>query len=173
MSSFGHRVAADLLGMGGSVADSERLIVEAIASAAPGRVAVIELAMVLGAAETGCSGADGQEAETWRQAEAGWWARGRKLPQQVRYLAWLAEHTGYGLSDIEAEVIASAATQRGEPDGKAEAGRRPGRGLQRRPGPGRGLQRRPGPGRGLQRRPRTRPKAGQITEEDSPSKHRS
>ena len=122
MSSFGHRVAADLLGMGGSVTDSERLIVEAIASAAPGRVAVIELAMVLGAAETGCSGADGQEAETWRQAEAGWWARGRKLPQQVRYLAWLAEHTGYGLSDIEAEVIASAATQRGEPDGKAEAG---------------------------------------------------
>ena len=122
MSSFGHRVAADLLGMGGSVADSERLIVEAIASAAPGRVAVIELAMVLGAAETGCSGADGQEAETWRQAEAGWWARGRKLPQQVRYLTWLAEHTGYGLSDIEAEVIASAATQRGEPDGKAEAG---------------------------------------------------
>jgi ParB family chromosome partitioning protein len=122
MSSFGHRVAADLLGMGGSVTDSERLIVEAIASAAPGRVAVIELAMVLGAAETGCSGADGQEAETWRQAEAGWWARGRKLPQQVRYLTWLAEHTGYGLSDIEAEVIASATTQRGEPDGKAEAG---------------------------------------------------
>jgi len=118
MSSFGHRVAADLLGLGGSAGDSERLILEAIASAAPGRVAVIELAMVLGAAENGCGGADGQDAETWRQAEDGWWARSSRRPQQVRYLAWLAENTGYGLSDIEAEVVASAPAR---PDDQAEA----------------------------------------------------
>ena len=131
MSSFGHRVAADLLGMGGSVVGSQEQILEAIASAAPGRVAIIELAMVLGAAENGCGGADGQDAETWRQAENGWWARSRRTPQQVRYLAWLAEQTGYALSEIEAEVVASAAAERNDPAERtepalAEAGRGPG-----------------------------------------------
>jgi hypothetical protein len=120
MSSFGHRVAAQLLGLGGNEWDSERLILEALDAAAPGRVPVIELAMVLGAAETATGGADGQDAETWRNAEKSWWARGHTLPQQVRYLTWLAEHTGYPLSDIEAEVAAHAVGRPDEPAGEAE-----------------------------------------------------
>jgi ParB family transcriptional regulator, chromosome partitioning protein len=121
MASWGHRVAAQLLGLGGSEWDSERLILEALDTAAPGRVPVIELAMVLGAAETATGGADGQDAETWRRAEEGWWTRGDKLPQQVRYLTWLAEHTGYPLSDIEAEV-ATRATPAAADDGDETAG---------------------------------------------------
>jgi hypothetical protein len=36
-----------------------------------------------------------------------------------RYLAWLAAHTAYGLSDIEAGVAARAATGPGGPTGEA------------------------------------------------------
>ena len=40
----------------------------------------------------------------------------------ARYLAWLAEHTDYALSDIEAEVAAHATARPAEPAGEAEPG---------------------------------------------------
>jgi hypothetical protein len=40
----------------------------------------------------------------------------------ARYLAWLAEHTGYSLSDIEAEVAAHATGQAARPDDGGDPG---------------------------------------------------
>ena len=40
------------------------------------------------------------------------------IPAAARYLAWLAEHTSYGLSDIEAEVAAHAAVRPAERPGR-------------------------------------------------------
>jgi ParB family chromosome partitioning protein len=105
MGSFGHRVAGQLLGLTGSEWDTERLILAALETAGPERTEVIELAMVLGAAEHGLSGADGVDAETWRSAEQSWWARGDSKPRAARYLRWLRDHTGYELAPIEAEVV--------------------------------------------------------------------
>jgi hypothetical protein len=58
--------------------------------------------MVLGAAEHGV-----RDVHTWQSAENRYWAS-YGAPQAARYLAWLAEHTEYALSDIEAEVAALA-----------------------------------------------------------------
>jgi hypothetical protein len=108
MASFGHRVAAQLLRLQGSEWDSENLILAALDAASPDRHEVIELVMVLAAAEHGMSGVDGKEAETWRQAEQSWWARVETPPLSARYLRWLRDHTGYRLAPIEAEVILAA-----------------------------------------------------------------
>ena len=108
MASFGHRVAAQLLGLRGSEWDSEKLILAALDAASPDRREVIELVMVLAAAEHGMSGVDGKDAETWRQAEQSWWARAETPPLSARYLRWLRDHTGYRPAPIEAEVIRAA-----------------------------------------------------------------
>jgi ParB family chromosome partitioning protein len=105
MGSFGHRVAGQLLGLTGSEWETEGLILAALETAGPERAEVIELAMVLGAAEHGLSGADGTDAETWRSAEQSWWARGDSKPRAARYLRWLRDHTGYELASIEDEVV--------------------------------------------------------------------
>jgi hypothetical protein len=105
MASFGHRVAAQLLGLKGSEWDSEKLILAALDAASPDRREVIELVMVLAAAEHGLSGADGKDASTWKQAEESWWARAETPPRPARYLRWLRDYTGYRLAPIEAEVI--------------------------------------------------------------------
>jgi hypothetical protein len=58
--------------------------------------------MVLGAAEHGV-----RDVQTWQSAEGRYWAS-YGVPLAARYLAWLAEHTDYALSSIEAEVAAHA-----------------------------------------------------------------
>ena len=69
--------------------------------------------MVLGAAEHGV-----RDVHTWQSAEGPHWSS--YGPQaSARYLAWLAEHADYPLSDIEAEVAALAA-MRDEPAEEAE-----------------------------------------------------
>src|SRR5262245_32323688 len=70
------------------------------------RAHVIALAMVLGAAEHGV-----RDVHTWQSAEGRYWAS-YGVPLAARYLAWLAEHTDYALSDIEAEVADHTATGR-------------------------------------------------------------
>jgi ParB family transcriptional regulator, chromosome partitioning protein len=107
MGSFGHRVAAQLLGLTDKHASDSDMLVAAIGKAAPARVKVIELAMVLGACEHGCGGADGHDAETWRSAESAWFSRAGRMDRRVRYLAWIALNTGYTLSEIEAGVVAA------------------------------------------------------------------
>ena len=110
MSSFGHRTAARLLGLDGGEWDLERSIINAIDAASPERAEVIELGVVLGAYEHGCSGSDGKDAQTWKAAEGHWHHRsaGSEVAGQARYLAWLRDCTGYVLSDIENEVMAFA-----------------------------------------------------------------
>jgi hypothetical protein len=66
---------------------------------------VLALAMVLGAAEHGA-----RDVHTWQSAKGSYWAS-HGIPLAARYLAWLAAHTGYALSSIEAEVAAHAARQ--------------------------------------------------------------
>jgi ParB family transcriptional regulator, chromosome partitioning protein len=117
MGSFGHRVAATLLGLTDKFGSDSDMLVAAITAATPARAKVIELAMVLGAAEHGCSGHDGQAAETWREAESGYWSRGRTPDRRVRYLKWVVEHAGYTLSGIEQEVIDAATPKPKEPAG--------------------------------------------------------
>jgi hypothetical protein len=77
---------------------------------------MIALAMVLGAAEHGV-----RDVHTWQSAEGAYWSA-YGIPASARYLAWLAEHTGYGLSEIEAEVAAHATAGAGEPTGEPEPG---------------------------------------------------
>ena len=108
MASFGHRVAAQLLRLQGPEWDSDKLILATLDAASPDRCEVIELVMVLAAAEHGLSGADGKDAETWKQAEQSWWARAETPPRSARYLRWLRDHTGYQLAPIEAEIIRAA-----------------------------------------------------------------
>ena len=115
MGSFGHRVAATLLGLKDRNASDTAMIEALIDAATTNRVKVIELAIVLGAAEHGCGGADGTDAETWRSAETSWFRRSGK-DRRVRYLEWLAANTGYALSDIETEVVAAYAPKPG-PEG--------------------------------------------------------
>ena len=76
---------------------------------------MIALAMVLGAAEHGV-----RDPHTWQHAEGRYWSA-YGVPRSARYLAWLAEHTGYELSAIEAEVAAHAAPH-DDPAAEAEAG---------------------------------------------------
>jgi hypothetical protein len=107
MASFGHQTACELLGLTGtgSAADYRELLLAEPDHAAEKRAQVIALAMVLGAAEHGV-----RDVHTWSSAEGGYWAS-YGVPLAARYLAWLAEHTGYALSDIEAEVAAHATGQ--------------------------------------------------------------
>ena len=139
MSSFGHETACELLGLtGNGAATGHRdLLLAELARASEKRIQVIALAMVLGAAEHGV-----RDVHTWQSAEGSYWSA-YGIPAAARYLAWLAEHTDYGLSSIEAEVAAHAAgtgEQAGEtgpdPDDEAAGQRR----LRRRRGPGRGRE---------------------------------
>jgi len=104
MSSFGHQTACELLGLPGNGAGAgyRDLLLAELARASEKRTQVIALAMVLGAAEHGV-----RDVQTWQSAEGSYWAS-YGVPLAARYLAWLAEHTGYTLSDIEAEVAAHA-----------------------------------------------------------------
>jgi ParB family chromosome partitioning protein len=122
MSSFGHQTACELLGLtgNGSAAEYRELLLAELARASEKRAQVIALAMVLGAAEHGV-----RDVHTWQSAEGSYWAS-YGIPLAARYVAWLAEHTDYALSDIEAEVAAHATSQAaaspGEPAGQAEPG---------------------------------------------------
>jgi hypothetical protein len=71
---------------------------------------VIALAMVLGAAEHGA-----RDVHVWQAAEDHYRLH-HGIPLAARYLAWLAGHTGYSLSDIEAEVAAHATTRPAQTD---------------------------------------------------------
>ena len=104
MSSYGHQTACELLGLAGDgVATGYRdLILGELARATEKRTQVIALAMILGAAEQGV-----RDVHTWQQAEGAYWSA-YGIPAAARYLAWLAEHTGYGLSGIEAQVATHA-----------------------------------------------------------------
>ena len=145
MSSFGHETACELLGLTGNGATTGHrdLLLAELARASEKRTQVIALAMVLGAAEHGV-----RDVHTWQNAEGRYWSS-YGVPAAARYLAWLAEHADYGLSDIEAEVAAHAAARtnsrgrrgdRARPGrGRAGAGGRAGLGgLQDLPGPSRG-----------------------------------
>jgi hypothetical protein len=122
MSSFGHQTACELLGLtGDGAATSHRdLLLAELARVSEKRAQVIALAMVLGAAEHGV-----RDVHTWQSAEGRYWAC-YGVPLAARYLAWLAEHTDYALSNIEAEVAAHATGQAasgpGEPVGEARPG---------------------------------------------------
>jgi ParB family chromosome partitioning protein len=122
MSSFGHQTACELLGLigDGAGAGYRDLLLAELARASEKRAQMIALAMVLGAAEHGV-----RDVHTWQSAEARYWAS-YGVPQAARYLAWLAEHTEYALSDIEAEVAAHATGQAAfgpsEPAGEAGPG---------------------------------------------------
>jgi ParB family chromosome partitioning protein len=122
MSSFGHQTACELLGLTGHGAGGGHrdLLLAELARASEKRAQVIALAMVLGAAEHGV-----RDVHTWQSAEGGSWAS-YGVPQAARYLAWLAEHTEYALSGIEAEVAAHATGQAAsgpsEPAGEAKPG---------------------------------------------------
>jgi ParB family chromosome partitioning protein len=104
MSSFGHQTACELLGLAGNGAGAgyRDELLAALARASDKRAQVIALAVVLGAAEHGV-----RDVQTWQSAEGGYWAS-YGVPLAARYLAWLAGHTGYALSDIETEVAAHA-----------------------------------------------------------------
>jgi ParB family chromosome partitioning protein len=110
MSSFGHQTACELLGLTGHGAGAGHrdLLLAELARASEKRAQVIALAMVLGAAEHGV-----RDVHTWQSAESNYWAS-YGVPLAARYLTWLAEHTDYPLSDIEAEVAAHATGRRRE-----------------------------------------------------------
>ena len=117
MSSHGHQTACELLcltGDGSATGYRDMLLAE-LARASDKRAQMIALAMVLGAAEDGV-----RDVHTWQSAEGAYWTA-YGIPAGARYLAWLAEHTSYGLSEIEAEV-ATHATAAGEPAGETEDG---------------------------------------------------
>jgi ParB family chromosome partitioning protein len=118
MSSFGHQTACELLcltGDGSATGYRDMLLAE-LARASDKRAQMIALAMVLGAAEHGV-----RDVHTWQSAEGGYWSA-HSIPAAARYLAWLAEHTGYGLSEIEAEVAAHATSRPDDPTGETESG---------------------------------------------------
>ena len=117
MSSFGHQTACELLGLPGDGAGTgyRDLLLAELARASEKRAQVIALAMVLGAAEHGV-----RDVHTWQSAEGSYWAS-YGVPLAARYLAWLAEHTDYTLSGIEAEVAAYA-TGADQPDNDGEPG---------------------------------------------------
>ena len=118
MSSFGHETACELLGLtgNGAAAGHRDLLLAELARASEKRAQVIALAMVLGAAEHGV-----RDVHTWQNAEGSYWSA-YGVPAAARYLAWLAEHTDYGLSSIEAEVAAHATAGTSEPTGETEPG---------------------------------------------------
>jgi ParB family chromosome partitioning protein len=103
-SSFGHQTACELLGLAGNGAATGHrdLLLAELARASDKRAQVIALAMVLGAAEHGA-----RDVHVWQVAEDNYRLH-YGVPLAARYLAWLADHTGYSLSDIEAEVALHA-----------------------------------------------------------------
>lgn len=118
MSSHGHQTACELLGLKGNgvVTDYRDQLLAALERASEKGAQIIALAMVLGAAEDSV-----RDVCTWRRAEDRWYAE-FGIPAAARYLAWLAEHTGYGLSDLESKVAAhAAASSSHETDEAAEA----------------------------------------------------
>jgi ParB family chromosome partitioning protein len=104
-SSFGHQTACELLGLAGNGAATGHrdLLLAELARASDKRAQVIALAMVLGAAEHGI-----RDVHVWQAAEDNYRLH-YGIPLAARYLAWLADHTDYSLSDIEAEVAAHTA----------------------------------------------------------------
>jgi ParB family chromosome partitioning protein len=121
MSPFGHQTACELLGLTGDGAATgyRDLLLAELDRASEKRAQVIALAMVLGAAEHGV-----RDVHTWQSAEGSYWAS-YSVPQAARYLAWLAEHTDYALSDIEAEVAVHTTGQAGSGPGEPAGGARP------------------------------------------------
>jgi ParB family chromosome partitioning protein len=117
MSSFGHQTACELLGLpGDGAATGHRdLLLAELGRASEKRAQVIALAMVLGAAEHGV-----RDVHTWQSAEGSYLAS-QGVPLAARYLAWLAAHTGYALSGIEAEVAAHATGQPLAESGEGQA----------------------------------------------------
>jgi len=107
MSSHGHQTACELLGLTGDGAGAgyRDLLLAELDRASEKRAQVLALAMVLGAAENGV-----RDVHTWQNAESNYRLY-YSVPESARYLAWLAQHTEYGLSDIEAEVAAHATGQ--------------------------------------------------------------
>jgi ParB family chromosome partitioning protein len=114
-SSFGHQTACELLGLAGNGAATGHrdLLLAELARASDKRAHVIALAMVLGAAEHGV-----RDVHVWQAAEDHYRLH-YGIPLAARYLAWLAGHTGYSLSDIEAGVAAHA-TARADDDGAGQ-----------------------------------------------------
>ena len=115
-SSFGHQTACELLGLAGNGAATghRNLLLAELARASDKRAQVIALAMVLGAAEHGV-----RDVHVWQAAEDHYRLH-YGIPLAARYLAWLAEHTDYPLSDIEAEVAAHATGRASRTDEGAE-----------------------------------------------------
>jgi ParB family chromosome partitioning protein len=111
-SSFGHQTACELLGLtGNGAATGHRdLLLAELARASDKRAQVIALAMVLGAAEHGV-----RDVHVWQAAEDNY-RHHYGIPLAARYLAWLAGHTGYSLSDIETEVATHATGRAARPD---------------------------------------------------------
>jgi ParB family transcriptional regulator, chromosome partitioning protein len=107
-SSFGHQTACELLGLtGDGAATGHRdLLLAELARASDKRAQVIALAMVLGAAEHGV-----RDVHVWQAAQDNYRLH-YGIPLAARYLAWLAAHTDYSLSDIETEVAAAHITGR-------------------------------------------------------------
>jgi hypothetical protein len=103
-SSFGHQTACELLGLtsDGAATGHRDLLLSELIRASEKRAQVIALAMVLGAAEHGV-----RDVHVWQAAEDNYRLH-HGVPLAARYLAWLADHTDYSLSDIEAEVAAHA-----------------------------------------------------------------
>ena len=149
MSSFGHETACELLGLtGNGAATGHRdLLLAELARASEKRAQVIALAMVLGAAEHGV-----RDVHTWQNAEGSYWSA-YGIPAAARYLAWLAEHTDYGLSSIETEVAAHAA---GTGEQAGETG----------PGPDEEEQKQDSEDAAADQ---DQAEAGEITEEDTPA----
>jgi ParB family transcriptional regulator, chromosome partitioning protein len=107
MSSYGHQTASEILGLTGADHTgyaAREVLTAAITAATPARAQVIALGMILGGAEHGCA-----DVSTWRDADSYSSSYGyRHGPNRAqRHLAWLRDHAGYALSDIEAEVVAA------------------------------------------------------------------
>jgi ParB family transcriptional regulator, chromosome partitioning protein len=127
----GHKLAAELLGLSGddrSSASARDLIEAELFRAAPARVKVIHLIMALAASEHGC-----RDPHVWQSAEGSGW-RYYGVARPARYLAWLAEQAGYGLSDIESEVAArTVAPGPDDPEDPEDADDEPGTGREAGP----------------------------------------
>jgi hypothetical protein len=110
MSSFGHQTACELLGLTGNGA-----------GAGYRDLLLAELAPRLGETSPGDRPGDGARRRRARRPRCAHLAIRReqvlgqlRRPAAARYLAWLAAHTDYALSDIEAGVAVLAASP-GEP----------------------------------------------------------
>jgi ParB-like chromosome segregation protein Spo0J len=110
----GHKIAAQLLGLDGAAFGSRDEMLALLYKASPARRRVIELAMCLGADEHGA-----RDVHTWQQAEKK--SRWYRPDRTGRYLAFLHDHCGYGLSELEATVAATAVVP---PEDDAEAASR-------------------------------------------------